>query len=79
MSWLPSGMPDGTDARQRDVVQVTDVEWVSVTKAAAILGVSRQTLARWDKDGRLPAHRTITNQRRYIRSEVEALSPTRAA
>lgn len=45
---------------------------ISVGAASKLLGVSVSTLQRWDREGILPARRTITNQRRYSRAEVLA-------
>jgi len=38
---------------------------VSIGKAAEVLGVTRQTLRRWEAVGKLSCDRTVTNQRRY--------------
>ena len=42
-------------------------------QAAAVLGVSTTTLARWADTGRLPATRTLGGHRRYPRQVVEFL------
>ena len=47
--------------------------FVSIKKAADILGVSTQTLRRWEVEGRgVPSQRTIGGQRRY---DVSQLTP----
>ncbi|MBF7682653.1 IS607 family transposase [Acinetobacter sp. B5B] len=38
---------------------------VSIGKASEILGVSIQTLRRWEADGKITSERTATNHRRY--------------
>ena len=53
-----------------------DKEWLGVKDAAKVLGVSVQTLQRWDRLGLLVAHRSLSNRRMYIKSEVLAASPT---
>lgn len=49
--------------------------------AAAIAGVSRDTIKRWERDGRITSLRTPTGHRRYRRADVEALltEPTEAS
>ncbi len=46
---------------------------LSIGAAARILQVSVQTVRRWDEAGSLESIRTPGNQRRYRRSDVEAL------
>ena len=49
-------------------------EYLTVGEAAEILGVSKDTLRRWDRSGKLPAHRhPITGYRLYARHDLEAL------
>lgn len=51
-----------------------DKEILSLSDAAAFLGVSKQTLRRWDKSGRLQAVRHPVNGYRYYRrSDLEAV------
>lgn len=53
-----------------------DEEWLSIGEAAALIGLSVQTLRRYDISGRLSAHRSPGGQRRYRRSDVlDALVP----
>jgi len=50
----------------------------NIGAAAKVLGVSVQTLRRWDKSGRLKALRSDANQRYYTRNQLELfLSETR--
>jgi excisionase family DNA binding protein len=47
-------------------------EYLSVTEAAEYIGVSAQTLRRWDRDGRLPAvRRPGSTYRNYRRADLE--------
>ena len=47
---------------------------LSLGEAAAALGVSQDTLRRWDRAGRLRTTRDARNRRRIPRAEVERLS-----
>lgn len=49
---------------------------LSLGDAAKALGVSADTLRRWDAAGRLTTTRDGRNQRRVPRSEITRLSPT---
>jgi molybdopterin-binding protein len=53
---------------------------LTLGQAAKAIGVSADTLRRWDRAGRLRTTRDAANRRRVPRSEVERLSgrPTRA-
>ena len=42
----------------------------SLSQAAKALNISTKTLQRWDKKGTLVAHRTETNRRYYLRSQL---------
>lgn len=42
-------------------------------EAAALIGVSRDTLKRWEAKDRIRSLRTPDNHRRYRRGDVEAL------
>ncbi|MCV7230720.1 MerR family DNA-binding transcriptional regulator [Mycolicibacterium komossense] len=46
---------------------------LSVGEAASLLGVSADTLRRWEKAGRITSLRTPVGHRRYNRADVEAL------
>lgn len=49
--------------------------YVSIGEAAKTLGVSTQTLRRWDIDGKLVAERTPGGRRRYRVSDVAQFNP----
>src|SRR5690625_2192188 len=49
------------------------VQLLSSGEAAALVGVARSTLWRWEKAGQIESLRTPTGQRRYRRSDVEEL------
>lgn len=51
---------------------------LSLGDAARAIGVSVDTLRRWDRDGRIATHRDSANRRRVTRAEVGRLSKTRA-
>jgi DNA-binding transcriptional MerR regulator len=67
-------MPD-TDTHS----QPSNDPWVSIGEAARQLGVSVASLQRWDREDVFKAHRTITNQRRYRQSWIDALNARRTA
>lgn len=46
---------------------------ISISKACEMLGVSFDTLRRWDKDGTLVSQKTKGNHRRYLVSDIEKL------
>ena len=57
-------------------------KYVSIGKAAEMLGVATSTLRRWDQEGKLVAERTPGGRRRYLIGEVASFNPlglTRAA
>lgn len=49
-------------------------ETLTLGEAAQAIGVSADTLRRWDRDGRLQTTRDERNRRRVERSEVERLT-----
>src|SRR4249919_723420 len=51
---------------------------LSLGDAAKELGVSVDTLRRWDRDGKLRTHRDERNRRRVSRNEVDRLRATPA-
>ena len=55
--------------------QVTDGPDLSLGEAAKALGVSADTLRRWDRGGKLHTVRDERDRRRVPRSEIERLSP----
>jgi excisionase family DNA binding protein len=46
-------------------------EWLSLSKAAQLLGVHPGTVRNWSDQGVLPVHRTKGGHRRYRREEIE--------
>lgn len=52
---------------------VQDDTWLSIGEAAELVGVSRDTLRRWEKKGKVKVYRTPTNRRTYKQSELEEL------
>lgn len=47
-------------------------DYLTVVQAAEILGVSKDTLRRWDKKGKLTARRhPVTRYRLYLKKELE--------
>ncbi len=46
-------------------------EWLSLSKAAEMIGVHPSTVRLWSDKGTFPVHRTSGGHRRYRRSEVE--------
>jgi excisionase family DNA binding protein len=47
-------------------------EWLSLSKAAALLGVHGMTLRRWSDSGRFPSYRTAGGHRRFAVSDIQA-------
>lgn len=52
---------------------------IGTGEAAKRLGVSRRTILRWVKEGRLRAHSTPTNRNRVLLADVEQLEARFAA
>lgn len=50
---------------------MTKKELISIGEAASILGVSIDTLRRWDKSGKLRSVKTEGGHRKYYRSQIE--------
>lgn len=46
---------------------------LTIDETKNLLNVSKSTLQRWDREGRLIAQRTEGGHRRYLQSEIEAL------
>lgn len=46
-------------------------EWLSLGKAATMLGVHNMTLRRWSDSGRFPCYRTAGGHRRFALSDIE--------
>ncbi|MBD3351396.1 MAG: MerR family DNA-binding transcriptional regulator [Candidatus Lokiarchaeota archaeon] len=45
---------------------------LTISQAAAQIGVSAPTLRRWDRNGTFQAYRTAGNHRRYNLAEIRA-------
>ncbi len=52
-------------------VKEIPAQWLSIGQAAKRLGVSIDTLRRWDKKGKLKAIRSPTDRRYYIPKQIE--------
>lgn len=48
-------------------------EYLSIGEAALALGISRDTVKRWEKAGRMRSVRLPNGHRRFRRAEVDAL------
>ena len=48
-------------------------ELLAISEAARMLGVTVETVRRWEREGRIKAVRTPAGHRRFRRSDVEAL------
>ena len=46
---------------------------ISIGKAAKLLGVSQDTLRRWEKEGKIVSQRTLKGHRRYSEGEISGL------
>lgn len=46
---------------------------IAIGEAASYLGISRDTLRRWEKRGRLKALRSPTNRRYYTKNQLDQL------
>ena len=50
--------------------QNPEEEWLSIGDAAELLGISRDTLRRWEKKGKVPVYRSPTDRRYYKKNEL---------
>ena len=49
-------------------------KFISISEAAEIIGVNRETLRRWDKSGKFPSSRNpINNYRVYTVNQISLL------
>ena len=73
--WIPLILGGITDRWQLEFIvnTLTMNKFVTIAKAAEILGVSATTLRRWEVAGKLVPTRTAGNQRRY---SLQALDPS---
>lgn len=51
-------------------------ELMSIGDAARVLGVSVDTLRRWEREGKITATRTLGGQRRFARGDIDAVMDT---
>lgn len=49
----------------------SEQELLPIGEAARLLGVSVETVRRWDSDGRIKSIRTLGGQRRFSRADIE--------
>lgn len=54
-----------------------EITWLSLSDAAALLGVHPSTVRLWSDKGALPVHKTKGGHRRYRRAEVELWAQAR--
>ena len=64
-------MPNQNDAEASELL--------TIGEAARMLGVSVDTIRRWERDGKITGTRTLGGQRRFRRDIVEALTNGDAA
>lgn len=57
----------------------TDGRWLSIGKAAKYLGVSRDTLRRWEKRGKIKSVRSPSNRRYYTQNQLDQIIAEPAA
>lgn len=48
-------------------------EWIPIGKAAQYMGISRDTLRRWEKAGKLKAVRSPSNRRYYTKKQLDQI------
>lgn len=48
-------------------------KWLTIGQAAEYLGVSRDTLRRWEKKGKIKAVRSPTNRRYYTQKQLDEI------
>ena len=46
---------------------------IDIKKASELLGVSKSTLRRWEKEGKIKSYRTIGRHRRYNEEELKKI------
>lgn len=51
------------------------MDLIRAAEAAEIIGVSRYTVWRWTRDGKLKSHARIGSEHLYDRSYVQAVAP----
>lgn len=63
----------------RDRDTQNGAEMLPIGDVARALGVSVETIRRWDRDGQIKSTRTPGGQRRFTRAEVERVKAGAAA
>lgn len=53
-------------------MEKSNSQWMSIGEAAKYLGISRDTLRRWEEKGKIKAIRSPTNRRYYTKSILDA-------
>jgi len=53
------------------MAETKSLDWLSIGEAAKFLGVSRDTLRRWEKRGKIKSYRTPGGRRRYTMYDLE--------
>jgi len=48
-------------------------QWMAIGEAAKYLGISRDTLRRWEKAGKIKTARSPTNRRYYTKEQLDQL------
>lgn len=74
---LDSNMKDVVDMLINSFTPDRPKEWITVPEAAAILGVSSQTMRTWIKDGEIPTRNVGVRKTTVERRAVERLAQLR--
>lgn len=48
-------------------------KWLTIGQAAGYVGVSRDTLRRWEKKGKIETYRSPTNRRYYTKKQLRLI------
>jgi hypothetical protein len=69
---MDSSAPDPKEIASLDAVQIDGIAYFAAVDLAAVLRISRQTLWRWRRAGKIPlGHRFRDGQTFFTQSEVE--------
>jgi excisionase family DNA binding protein len=55
---------------------MTQDQLLTTTDAARLIGVASETIRLWENAGKLPATRTVSGTRLFLRSDVERIAQT---
>ena len=58
--------------------QSDEADLLPIGEAARMLGVSVGTVRRWERQGKLAAHRTLGGQRRFVRDDINKIKASAA-